>query len=61
MPNIREKEKQKYVSKCFEQGIKMCRSKREEQKTDAWLAIKKIQQSQKKLTAIFKIRKKIKC
>ena len=37
------------------QGIRMHRSKREEQKTDVWSAINKIQQSEKKWTALLKI------
>jgi len=37
------------------QGIRISRYKREEQKTDAWSAKKKIKQSEKKITALFKI------
>ena len=35
------------------QGIRMCRSKREEQPTDVWTAIQKIQQSENKFTGLF--------
>ena len=57
MRNIREKENQKYVSKCIFpclQGIRISRSKREEQKTYVWSAKKKIQQSEKKIHCFFK-------
>ena len=56
MRNIREKQKQKYVSKCISpclQGIRMRRSKNKEQKTDVWLDKKKKQQSEKKIHCSF--------
>ena len=37
------------------QGIRMRRSQREEQKTEVWSAKTKIQQLEKKYTALFKI------
>ena len=54
--NIRENQKQEYVSKC----IRIRRSRREEQKTQASSAKKKIQQPENEFAAIFKILLKLK-
>ena len=57
MRNIREKQIQKYVSKCISpclQGIRMRRSTKEEQKTDVWSDKKEdTTVGEKKFTALF--------